>query len=72
MIKRLTNNTELINVLNRLGHSVSYSTLMESQAENAFRILDHHLRSVCIIPEECQAESFIIFVADNIDRMKKL
>ena len=36
MIKSLTNNTELINVLNRLGHSVSYSTLMESQTENAF------------------------------------
>ena len=30
MIKSLTNNTELINVLNRLGHSVSYSTLLES------------------------------------------
>ena len=68
MIKSLTNNSELINVLNRLGHSVSSSTLLESQTENAFRILDHQLRSGCIIPEECQAESFTIFVADNIDR----
>ena len=68
MIKSLTSNTELINVLNWLGHSVSYSTLMESQTENALLILDHQLRSGCVIPEECQAESFTIFVADNIDR----
>ena len=68
MIKSLPNNTELINVLNRLGHSISYSTLMESQTENAFQILDYQLRSGCIIPEECQADSFTIFVADNIDR----
>ena len=68
MIKSLPNNTELINVLNRLGHSISYSTLMESQTENAFQILDYQLRSGCIIPKECQADSFTIFVADNIDR----
>ena len=68
MTKSLTNNSELINVLNRLGHIVSYSTLLESQTENAFRILDHQLRSGCIIPEECQAESFTIFIADNTDR----
>ena len=43
MIKSLTNDTELINVLNRLDHSVSCSTLMESQTENAFQILDHQL-----------------------------
>ena len=41
---------------------------MESQIEDAFRILDHQFRSGCIIPEECQGESFTIFVADNIDR----
>ena len=68
MIKSLPNNTELINVLNRLGHSVSHSTLMESQTENAFWILDHQLRSGCIIPKGCQAESFRIFEADNTDR----
>ena len=68
MIKSSTNNTELINVLNRLGHSLSYTTLMESQTENSFRILDHQLRSGCIIPEECQAESFTIFVVESIDR----
>ena len=44
---------------------------MELQTENAFRILDHQIRSGCIIPEECQAESFTILVADNIDRNEK-
>ena len=45
---------------------------MELQTENAFQILDHQLRSGCIIPEECQVESFTIFVADNIDGNKEI
>ena len=68
MVKSLTNNTELINILNRLGHGVSYSILMESQTENAYQIYEQHQVNNCIIPRDCQKEAFTIFVADNIDR----
>ena len=68
MVKTLTNNTELINILNRLGHGVSYSLLMEAQTVNAFRIFDEQLVSGCIIPKECQSDTFSIYIADNIDR----
>ena len=68
MVKTLTNSTELINILNRLDHGVSYSLLMEAQTENAFRIFDEQLVSGCIIPKECQSDTFSIYVADNIDR----
>ena len=67
VVKTFTNNTELINILNRLGYGVSYSLLMEAQTENAFQILDEQV-SGCIIPKECQADTFSIYVADNIDR----
>ena len=34
MVKTLTNNTELINILNRLGHGVNYNVLMELEIKN--------------------------------------
>ena len=43
MVKTLTNNTELINILNKLGHGVSYSVLMELQIENAYKIYEKQL-----------------------------
>ena len=41
---------------------------MEAQTENAFKILDGQVVSVCIISKECQPNTFSIYVADNIDR----
>ena len=43
VIKTLTNNIEMINIINRLGHGVSHSILSEMHTENAFRIQDQQL-----------------------------
>ena len=71
MVKTLTNNTELINILNKLVHGVSYSVLMELQTENAHKIYEKQLTNDCIIPANCTKEAFTIFVADNIDRSEE-
>jgi Zn ribbon nucleic-acid-binding protein len=71
IVKTLTNNTELIRILNRLGHGLSYSLLMEAQTENAYQILEKQFKSGCIIPADSAKESFTIFVADNIDRQEE-
>ena len=42
---------------------VSYSLLMKSQTENAFQIIDEQVLSGCIIPKECQSDTFSIFFA---------
>ena len=68
IIKSLTNNTEIVNVVNRLGHGVSYTLLMESQTENAYKIHELQTESGYILPIDCQKEAFTIYVADNIDR----
>ena len=60
IVKTLTNNTELINILNRLGHGVSYSLFMEAQTENTFQILDEQVVSGCIIAKQCQPDTFSI------------
>ena len=67
IVKDLTNNTELINILNKLGHGVFYSLLMEIQIQEAYRISEQELNEEMIIPEHCLTEQFTIFVADNID-----
>ena len=35
VVKQLTNNTEIINTLNKLGHGVSYSILSDMHTGNA-------------------------------------
>ena len=71
MVKSLTNNTEVIKTLNRLGHGLSYTMLMETQTENAYQIVEEQFKNGCIIPRECQKDKFTIFVADNIDRQEE-
>ena len=36
IVKALTNNTELLHTLNRFGHGISYTLLMEAQTKNAY------------------------------------
>ena len=69
-IKQLTNNTEIINTIHRLGHGISYSTLSEMHTENAYSIQDQQLEDV-ILPLHSQRETFTIYVADNIDRKEE-
>ena len=71
MIKSLTNNTEIITLLNRLGYGVSYSTLSEMRTENAYRIADEQANADVILPETLEQVVFSIYVADNIDRNKE-
>ena len=51
-IKTLANNTELVNVVNRLGYSVSYTALMELFTENAYKIYEEQLERSLVLPRE--------------------
>ena len=70
VIKTLTNNTEIINIIKRLGHGISYSILSEMHTENAYRIHDQQSEDV-ILPLQSKKETFTIYVADNIDRSEE-
>ena len=71
IIKQLTNNTEIINIVHRLGHSVSYSVLNEMHTENAYIVHDQQENDDVILPLISQKETFTIYVADNIDRKEE-
>ena len=67
LIKSLTNNTEIINVINKLGHGVSYTFLMEAHTENAYNTMEQQLENTFILLLDCQKEEYTIYIADNIN-----
>ena len=71
VVKALTNNTEIITILNRLGHGVSYSILSEMLTENTYKVAEQQTDADVILPEATAKEQSIIYVADNIDRAEK-
>ena len=40
LVKALTDNTEFIHILNRFGHGIRYTSLMEAQTENAYQLIE--------------------------------
>ena len=70
-IKTLTNNIELINIINRLGHGIIYSILSELQTEYAYKVQDQQIDENVIIPLDSRKEEFTIYVANNIDRREE-
>ena len=71
IVKTLTNNTELIHILNCFGHGISYTLLMEAQTENTYQLMEQQSCTGCVIPKGSVPDSFTIFVADNIDRQEE-
>lgn len=69
-VKELTNNTELINTLCRLGHGISYTVLEEILTEVAFQ-KTQHVENQEPLPESIEKEVFSILVEDNIDRLEE-
>lgn len=67
IVKALTNNTEIITSLNKLGHGLAYTQLMEIQTENAYLIVDKQKENSTLLINALK-EVFSLYVADNIDR----
>ena len=71
IVRNLTNNTELINILNELGHGICYTLLMEIQTEGPYRIPEHQSKEGMIIPKDCLMKQFTIFLDENIDCLEE-
>ena len=70
-IKTLTNNTELVNLICKLGHGASYTLIEELDTENAFKMVEKQQQNEVILPDGVQKEVFTLVVADNIDRQEE-
>ena len=70
-IKSLTGNVELIQVLNRLGHGVSYTQLEENDTALCLQKMASNLNATTILPQSIKGNVFTNFAWDNIDRLEE-
>ena len=69
-IKTLTGNVELIQMINRLGHGVSYHQLEENDTALCLQRLASALNERVILPQNIQPYVFTNLSWDNIDRLE--
>ena len=70
-IKTLTGNVELIHMVNRLGHGVSYSQLEENDTALCLQKLAATENHRVVIPTPLQPGIFTTLAWDNIDRLEE-
>ena len=68
----LTNNTEILHLISRLGHGASYTLIEELDTKNAYQLIEKQDQADIISPNGVQKEVlFTMVVADNIDRREE-
>jgi hypothetical protein len=65
--KHLTRSKELVTILNRAGHSVSYDEIQRVDTSMAEQIMDQYQDGNVVIPSNIYPERFVHAAADNID-----
>ena len=69
-VKTLTGNVEVIRLLNRFGHDVSYSQLEENDTALCLQTIATNLNETTILPGTIQPNVFTNLAWDNIDRLE--
>ena len=67
LIKSLTNNTNFITIISRLGHGVSYTKLGEVITEVAYSGINNNVDGMICLPKKCKKGCFTMLVEDKID-----
>ena len=62
----MCDNKELITIVSRLGHEVSYTKFLETSTEVAYSKIEKQADNLLCLPEGCQKNMFSIVVEDNI------
>jgi hypothetical protein len=70
-VKTLTGYVELMQILNRFGHGISYSQLEENDTALSLENMASNLNQSPIIPRATQPNLFTNLAWDNIDRLEE-
>lgn len=70
-VKTLTGNVQLIQLLNRFGHGLSYSQCEEIETSLCLNKMAKSSESGITLPDSIQQFSFTSLVWDNIDRLEE-
>ena len=71
LLKALSGNVELITTLNRLGHGISHSAMLEVITAAAMQKIQEAELGEVILPDETQPNEATTLVYDNIDRLEE-
>ena len=70
-VKTMTGNVELIQMLNRFGHAVSYSQIEENDTALCLQKMASSLNQTTILPGTIRPNVFTNLAWDNIDRLEE-
>ena len=74
VFKALCNNTEIVRLMNKYGHGVSYDLVEEVETEYALEVIDEQRENRFVIPasvtQEESRSTVTLMVADNIDNLE--
>ena len=74
VVKALCNNTEIVKLINKYGHGVSYDLVEEVETEYALKVMNGQVENRVLIPpivtQEKTRSTVALMVADNIDNLE--
>ena len=74
VVKALCNNTEILKLINKDGHGVSYELVQEIETEYALEVINKQRENQVVIPasvtQEESRSTVALMVADNIDSLE--
>lgn len=73
VVKALCNNTEVVKLINRCGHGISYNLVEEIEMEFALKVINEQTLNGVLITDECKHfnnPAVALMVADNIDNLE--
>ena len=74
VVKSLCNNTEVLRMLNKLGHGISYDLGQEIEREHALDVINEQRANKVVIPEDdminAADNAIAVMIADNIDNLE--
>ena len=73
VVKALCNNTEVVKLINKCGHGISYNLIEEIETEFALKVISEQTLNRVLIPDECNkpdSPPVALMVADNIDNLE--
>ena len=74
VVKALCNNTEIVKLINKYGHGVSYDLVEEIETEYALKVIKEQRENRVVIPpivtQEETRSTVVLMVADNFDNLE--
>ena len=74
VVKALCNNTEILKLINKFGHGISYDLVEEIETEYALEVINEQRENRVVIPANVMQEearsTVALMVADNSDNLE--